>query len=87
MLPIIHEYGIDLDIVTFLLIHLWQRFIGFLTKEILGIVFPFVFASWVLALSFDITLAASRPVVVFCFYAESSGSLHLLYLVFLCDMR
>ena len=56
MLPIIHEYGIDLDIVAFLLIHLWQRFIGFLTKEILGIVFPFVFASWVLALSFYILL-------------------------------
>ena len=59
MLPIIHEYGIDLDIVTFLLIHLWQRFFGFLAQEILSIVFPFVFASWVLALSFDITLAAS----------------------------
>ena len=59
MLLIIHEYGIDLDIVTFLLIHLRQRFIGFLAQEILSIVFPFVFASWVLALSFDIILATS----------------------------
>ena len=77
-----HRFGYrDLSPYTFLAEVFWSPCLGGSKYS-----FPTCFASWVLALGFDVTLAASRKVVVFCVYAESSWSLHLLSLVFR-DMR